>query len=162
MRARVTHAVASGRRVVLTVAVPMDRTATADDVARVLRDLGGYRCDVDVTAVAPVVEAVPVVAPVPITQSLDESIEKFRRAFKALSIPESTVKVTWDSDANPQWARLRMRLASGKSVDRRESARPGEVAEHCLARLTRYLAAGVRRVRKGEPVDVVFTATEAA
>ncbi len=57
MRARVTHAGASGRRVVLTVAVPMDRTATADDVARVLRDLGGYRCDVDVTDVAPAVEA---------------------------------------------------------------------------------------------------------
>lgn len=60
MRARVTHAAAVGRRVVLTLAVPMDRTATPDDLARVLRDLGGRRPAVDVTAVAPVVEAAPV------------------------------------------------------------------------------------------------------
>ncbi len=52
-RGKLTHAVASGRRVLLTIAVPLDRTATADDVERVKRELGGYRCDVDVTAAKP-------------------------------------------------------------------------------------------------------------
>ena len=39
------------------VQAALARLRHADDVARVLRDLGGYRCDVDVTDVAPAVEA---------------------------------------------------------------------------------------------------------
>lgn len=45
-----THVAMSGRRVLLTIAVKLDRTATVADVERIKRDLGGYRCGVRVEA----------------------------------------------------------------------------------------------------------------
>ena len=87
-------------------------------------------------------------------RSIADSIERFRSGFKSLGIAEHNVKVTWDTEA--RWARLRMRLASGCIVEKVERAQGDEAVTEPLYRLTQYLHAGARRVRKGETVDAVF------
>jgi len=93
-------------------------------------------------------------------RSIADSIERFRSGFKKLGIPESDIKVTWDTEA--RWARLRMRLASGRIVEKVERSNGDEPVSEPLYRLTQYLHAGARRVRKGERVDVVFGVADPA
>lgn len=62
------------------------------------------------------------------SKSVEDCIEVFRSAFARLNIPETDVKVTWDTEAN--WARLRMRLPSGAIVEK-----VSRVQKTCLANL---------------------------
>ena len=48
--------------------------------------------------------------------TIEESIDRFRRAFALAKIPERDVKVTWDGTAG--WCRLRCRLPGGKCIER--------------------------------------------
>ena len=98
--------------------------------------------------------------PEPDDRSIADSIERFRSGFASLGIAEHNVKVTWDTEAG--WARMRMRLASGRIVEMVERVRDGEAVSEPLYRLTQYLHAGARRVRKGERVDVVFGVADPA
>lgn len=62
------------------------------------------------------------------SKSVEDCIEVFRSAFARLGVPETDVKVTWDTEAN--WARLRMRLPSGAIVEKVSRAQ-----KQCLANL---------------------------
>lgn len=84
-------------------------------------------------------------------KSVEESIEVFRSAFARLHIPETDVKVTWDTEAN--WARLRMRLPSGAIVDKVSRAQRGCLAN--LACLALWIQSRARNWERGiESLDL--------
>lgn len=85
------------------------------------------------------------------SKSVEECIEVFRSAFKRLCIPETDVKVTWDTEAN--WARLRMRLPSGAIVEKVSRAQRSCVAN--LACLALWLQSRARNWERGiESLDL--------
>ena len=60
-------------------------------------------------------------------RSVEESIARFRSGFKSLGIPEHDVKVTWDLEQ--RWARMRVRLPSGRILNTLEHPAEGESVE---------------------------------
>lgn len=102
-------------------------------------------------------------------RSVEASIESFRASFKRLGIPETDVKVTWDTESESKWSRVRMRLPSGAFVEHTErydpKRHPRESTRDTLWTLARWLDAGSRLVKKGASPDAVFSgaiATEPA
>lgn len=85
------------------------------------------------------------------SKSVEECIEVFRSAFARLHIPETDVKVTWDTEAN--WARLRMRLPSGAIVEKVSRAQKQCLAN--LAALALWLQSRARNWERGiESLDL--------
>lgn len=63
------------------------------------------------------------------TRTVEQSIETFRSALQRLGVRESDVKLTWHEEEH--WARLRMRLPSGKVMEkwsRRQATHAANVA----------------------------------
>lgn len=85
------------------------------------------------------------------TKSVEECIEVFRSSFARLNIPETDVKVTWDTEAN--WARLRMRLPSGAIAEKVSRAQKTGMAN--LAVLGLWLQSRARNWERGiESLDL--------
>ena len=84
-------------------------------------------------------------------RSVEESIARFRSGFKSLGIPEHDVKVTWDLEQ--RWARMRVRLPSGRILNICEDPAEGESVEAPLWRLTQRLHRAVKAVRGGVSID---------
>jgi hypothetical protein len=85
------------------------------------------------------------------SKSVEECIDVFRSAFARLNIPETDVKVTWDTDGN--WSRLRMRLPSGAIVEKVSRAQKTCMAN--LAALALWLQSRARNWERGiESLDL--------
>lgn len=85
------------------------------------------------------------------SKSVEECIDVFRSSFSRLSIPETDVKVTWDTEAN--WARLRMRLPSGAIVEKVSRAQKTSLAN--LAALALWIQSRARNWERGiESLDL--------
>ncbi len=85
------------------------------------------------------------------SKSVEECIDVFRSSFSRLKIPETDVKVTWDTEGN--WARLRMRLPSGAIVEKVSRAQKTCMAN--LAALALWLQSRARNWERGiESLDL--------
>lgn len=93
-------------------------------------------------------------------KTIEESIEVFIGTLARLEIPQRDVKVTWDTSAS--WARLRLRLPSGRIVDKHLVASSAEVAVAALALWLQGRARGWERGWESPDLDVVFAGNLAA
>lgn len=82
--------------------------------------------------------------------TIEESIDRFRRAFAAAGIAERDVKVTWDGAAG--WCRLRCRLPSGKCIERvrREDPPTAGCAERLMHEMSVWTWRAAKRAKAGE------------
>ena len=82
--------------------------------------------------------------------TVEESIDRFRRAFALAKIPERDVKVTWDGAAG--WCRLRCRLPSGRCIERvrREEPAAAGCAERLMHEMSVWTHRAAKRAKAGE------------
>jgi len=88
-------------------------------------------------------------------RSVEESIDSFRASFRRMSVPETDIKVTWDTAA--LWARVRFVVPGTE---------PRRVVEHverhaadtlvALWACARWLDERSRRVKRGETFAAAF------
>lgn len=84
-------------------------------------------------------------------KSLEQCIGMFRSSLKRLGIPESDVKLIWNSEKN--WARLRMRLPSGAIVEKVSRLQPTHLAN--VAALGLWLQSRTKNWERGiESMDL--------
>lgn len=91
----------------------------------------------------------------PRVHTVDESIDSIRASFRRMAVPETDIKVTWDTEA--LWARVRFVVPNTE---------PRHIVEHverhpdntlvALWTCARWLDERSRRVKRGETFAVVF------
>lgn len=85
-------------------------------------------------------------------------IENFRLSFRRLGVPESDVKVTWDTEAG--WARLRFLVPNTEPRRAIEHVERDPSTIRALRTLARWLGGRALRVKRGEAFATVFEGTE--
>lgn len=82
--------------------------------------------------------------------SIAECVEHFRGGFRALGIPETDVRVSWDTAQG--WARVRVRAPSGEALLRSSVIVVHDTAERVLWREAQRIRRAVTATRKGATV----------
>lgn len=94
-------------------------------------------------------------------RSVADSIDNIRTSFKRMAVPETDVKVTWDTEA--LWSRVRFVIPGTEPrrvvehvVRYDETKHPRRTVLDVLWTAARWLDERSRRVKKGEAFAAVF------